>query len=299
MVAKTRKRKQRGGSLASQRVTNLAPKSCEYYDYPSAVAEVMTDTFVSNNESSFHRTTGGGKKSTSTNWFTHIFIPDTIKQVNVSKHPTKIIKNMVNRWNSLKRNPRLKKKDAANMLRELTEVNYRGGALTSIPLRWISPPLSSNGDVPSPHWVGGAESSCASVPAPLDSTQDSYSEYRGTSGDSNKITGSTIPQNSFQKIQNWWEGETTLFSPTRGDVSHNPDLQTSWTNTDSQTIRSSSFPSFTNSQYSVQNIDGNGTKDTNVFAPYVASETDPAQTIPYMRAGKRNRRRKANKKRSC
>lgn len=46
------------------------------------------------------------------------------------------------------------------------------------------------------------------------------SEYRGTTGDSNILTGSSNPPSMYQKFMDWFNGKTTIFTPSYSDVTN-------------------------------------------------------------------------------
>lgn len=50
-------------------------------------------------------------------------------------------------------------------------------------------------------------------------------EYRGTTGDSNILTGSSVPPTMYQKFMDWFNGKTTIFTPSMMDVTNQPSAQ--------------------------------------------------------------------------
>jgi hypothetical protein len=48
-------------------------------------------------------------------------------------------------------------------------------------------------------------------------------------------SGSTVPENMLQKAQKWWNGEYSIFTEGRGNVSYNPDMQLKCGGTDCTT----------------------------------------------------------------
>jgi len=84
------------------------------------------------------------------------------------------------------------------------------------------------------HQRGGADtdtgsSNTAVVDRPME-TEVSYNytdtnEYRGITGDSNILTGASNPPSMYQKFLDWFNGKTTIFTPSYADVTNNATAQ--------------------------------------------------------------------------
>lgn len=54
---------------------------------------------------------------------------------------------------------------------------------------------------------------------------DDVAGYRGNAGDSNMLTGSTAPPSLYQSFLKWFQGESTIFTPSYSDPLNNTGLQ--------------------------------------------------------------------------
>jgi hypothetical protein len=72
---------------------------------------------------------------------------------------------------------------------------------------------------------GGGSSGCAAGVDYAPYNYTSFNTYRGNRGDSVPVSGATVPQNGVQRLMNWFNGKSTLFTPTRFDSTSQTGVQ--------------------------------------------------------------------------
>lgn len=210
---------QRGGSNASSRVEALSPKTCSEFRFPDAIHDVITNRARQQNVGKAYQI--GAGRAAPASWFVATFIPALAARVQKGDAPNSLLSYMMRTWNrhATSSSQRLTRAMAMKMLSEFTRANLSGGApgkaRVVLPIEWFLP----DGLAVQRGGAAGA-AVCSPTSTTLGHTYDNYYKHRGNFGDS-AAPGSSIPQNAYQDVQKWFNGETTLFSPSQSDpVNH-------------------------------------------------------------------------------
>ena len=258
---RNRRRPRRGGSNASDNVEALSPTVCGNGTYPAPIQDVML--FEGESLGAAAKTkvlgghkiqAGGGNDATRTSWFAQHFLPYVMEQIDAGVDAMHIVKNMVRAWNkhNTTKKQRLTEKTATRMLYDFASTNRqnRGGRML-VPTTWpraSSVARTASRRRPRGHHRrhqrrqgGGGEYDMASAPAPtpnnalaacptnttsLPYNYDNYYRFRGNNGNS-AVFGASIPKNIGQRVQNWFNGQSTLFQPAFTDIMHQNKAQLS------------------------------------------------------------------------
>lgn len=73
--------------------------------------------------------------------------------------------------------------------------------------------------------TGGASSGCAAGINYAPYNYSSFNNYRGNHGDSIPVAGATVPQNIVQRLANWFDGKSSMFTPSRFDATSQTGVQ--------------------------------------------------------------------------
>lgn len=72
---------------------------------------------------------------------------------------------------------------------------------------------------------GGDPSPCSHNTNYAPFEYDSFNKWRGNTGDSVPVTGATVPMNPVQRLSNWFNGKSTLFTPSAFDSTSQTKVQ--------------------------------------------------------------------------
>ena len=141
---------------------------------------------------------------------------------------------------------------------------------------------------------GGDASPCAHDTNYAPYNYDSFNRWRGNSGDSVPVTGATVPMNPGQRFYNWFNGKSTLFTPTAFDSTSQHKVQYQSQNAQ---MPAQAFPSLSEVQAQRPGMNGKLQK----YLPFNTRSDDVAlmvnRTTPMARAGGRKRRRVVRRRR--
>ena len=141
---------------------------------------------------------------------------------------------------------------------------------------------------------GGDASPCAHDTNYAPYNYDSFNRWRGNSGDSVPVTGATVPMNPGQRFYNWFNGKSTLFTPTAFDSTSQHKVQYQSQNAQ---MPAQAFPSL--SEVQAQRPGMNGKMQS--YSPFKTISDDigmrVSQLTPMARAGGRKRRRGVRRRR--
>ena len=141
---------------------------------------------------------------------------------------------------------------------------------------------------------GGDASPCAHDTNYAPYNYDSFYRWRGNSGDSVPVTGATVPMNAGQRFYNWFNGKSTLFTPTAFDSTSQHKVQYQSQNAQ---MPAQAFPSL--SEVQAQRPGMNGKLQS--YSPFKTISDDigmrVSQLTPMARAGGRKRRRVVRRRR--
>lgn len=141
---------------------------------------------------------------------------------------------------------------------------------------------------------GGDASPCAHDTNYAPYNYDSFYRWRGNSGDSVPVTGATVPMNAGQRFYNWFNGKSTLFTPTAFDSTSQHKVQYQSQNAQ---MPAQAFPSL--SEVQAQRPGMNGKMQS--YSPFKTISDDigmrVSQLTPMARAGGRKRRRVVRRRR--
>ena len=141
--------------------------------------------------------------------------------------------------------------------------------------------------------VGGAADNPNSFAVPTSCTNSDLnyqftesSEFRGMAGDSNLLTGATVPTNWYQSFMNWFNGKNTILAPTYRDVLNQPSLQLNCAGNSCAPVQMNAVDpvNSTGSVGSIVTLNGkpvDGNQATfQVYATVDNSYVPPARTLP-------------------
>ena len=300
MLSSRRKTKTRGGSNASARVEQLSSTKCNSENplrYPDPVKSVMTNSFRNRNLGVSYKIMSGGGKSQSNNWFVSYFLPEIVQHVEDGKSPSKIVQEMMKLWNkNHSKEYRITKKVATQMLYDFADANrkHKGGDVV-IPLRWVtnksSKKVKQTGGNSNPvdNSVNTNES-CPVTQSTLPYDNDNYWRLRENS------SNASIPRNLFQRTDDWFNGKTTIFTPSHDDITNHSGVKYQCNSSD---CSGSTMPKLDNELVSIRDPlnELSGSSSFKLFAENQSGNTSPNQyLLPLSRAG--SRRRHKSKKRT-
>jgi len=136
---------------------------------------------------------------------------------------------------------------------------------------------------------GGDPSPCSNNTNYAPYEYDSFNRWRGNAGDSIPIAGATVPMNPLQRATNWFNGKSTLFTPSAFDSTSQTKVQYQSQNTNQSP---QSLPSL--STLKAQRPDMYGKLQS--YLPFNTVGDDlslgVSQMTPMARAGGASRRRR-------
>ena len=274
---------QKGGSNASARVEHLSGTKCNANNplrYPEPVKCVMTNSFRNRNLGTTYRTmSGGGRSKTSTNWFVSNFLPEIVNNVETGKSPSQIVQVMLKKWNANhSKKYHITKKIATQMLYDFADANrkHKGGDIV-IPLRWITNNKSSK----KIKQRGGtlANQSCPVTQSTLPYNYDNYWRPRENS------SNASVPRNMFQKTDDWWNGNKTIFTPSYSDITNHASVHYKCNSSD---CSGAQVPKLENATTILQDPIGAST-EVKLFSEPVVDNTPNKYILPLSRAGSRRK----------
>jgi hypothetical protein len=312
MLSSRKKRMmQKGGSNASARVEQLsATKCCANHPlrYPEPVKCVMTNSFRNKNlGASYKIMSGGGRSKTSNNWFVSNFLPEIVNNVELGNSPSKIVQVMVKKWNANhSKKYHITKKIGTQMLYDFADANrkHKGGDIV-IPLRWITNNKSSK----KIKQRGGANQSCPtnqstlpynnqSCPTNQSTLPYNYDNYwRPRENSSN----ASIPRNMFQKTDDWYNGSTTIFTPSYGEITNHAGVNYKCNSSD---CSGSSVPKLENATTTladptasfVPNSGAPTPSEFKLFSEPVVDNAPNKYILPLSRAGSRRKTKRVRRR---
>lgn len=134
---------------------------------------------------------------------------------------------------------------------------------------------------------GGDPSPCVHDTNYAPYNYDSFNQWRGNRGDSVPVTGATVPMNVGQRLYRWFNGKSTLFTPTAFDSTSQHKVQYQSQNTQ---IPARAFPTLSEVTAQRPGLDGK----LQSYLPFNTRADDVNSalylTTPKARAGRRKRR---------
>lgn len=219
--------KQRGGSIASDKVNTIVAKSCTRFVYPPKVKAVMLNA-QTHSSTPLQLQVGGGDRDNAespVSWFYSNFVPFLTRSCTARMTPMETLDAMQHMWNAEHPRAKMSKRTAKQMLREFVAANRITTDTeafhnqVNIPLQWMNESVSPTSD--SPHtscdMVGGASTACLYDTNYTVHKNDNYDRHRSNSGG--------VPPNSFKSIHDWFNGESTIFAPTASNPAHQNQVQ--------------------------------------------------------------------------
>lgn len=130
---------------------------------------------------------------------------------------------------------------------------------------------------------------CPNTTSTIPHDQDSYYRWRGNEGNSN-VFGSSVPSNAFQRASDWFNGKSTILTPSKFDAGVQ-DQARYFTNDGNSAL--TGMPSMMNRTVEVPTgVEGPNTQMAATFeAPY-ANTGASQKVLPLFRAGARKARRR-------
>ena len=131
--------------------------------------------------------------------------------------------------------------------------------------------------------------SCSNTSSFIPHDSDSYYRWRGNEGDSN-VFGTSVPSNAFQNTSDWFNGKSTLLTPSKFDAGVQDKARYF---TDSGKGALTGMPSMKNMSVEVPTgVEGPNTQMAAAFeAPYTSTRSE-SHDVPLFRAGGRKARRR-------
>lgn len=133
------------------------------------------------------------------------------------------------------------------------------------------------------------QGSCPNTTSTIPHDHDSYYRWRGNEGNSN-VFGSSVPSNAFQNASDWFNGKSTIMTPSKFDAGVQ-DQARYFTNDGNGAL--TGMPSMKNATVEVPTgVEGPNTQMAATFeAPY-ATTSASQKVLPLFRAGARKARRR-------
>ena len=130
---------------------------------------------------------------------------------------------------------------------------------------------------------------CPNTTTTIPHDHDSYYRWRGNEGNSN-VFGSSVPSNAFQRASDWFNGKSTILTPSKFDAGVQ-DQARYFTNDGNGAL--TGMPSMKNATVEVPTgVEGPNTQMAATFeAPY-ATTSASQKVLPLFRAGARKARRR-------
>ena len=132
---------------------------------------------------------------------------------------------------------------------------------------------------------------CGNTTSALPVDADSYYAWRGHEGDGSAM-GSSVPKNFAQSTQDWFNGKSDLYAPSRFDATTQNQAHY-FTNGKGSDNAMMNMPTMTNSTVDVPLAAGNSDAPATAAtfaAPYLSTTETPSR-VPLFRAGKSRRSR--------
>ena len=148
---------------------------------------------------------------------------------------------------------------------------------------------SNTSATPSASATNNLQGSCSNTSSFIPHDHDSYYRWRGNEGDSN-VFGTSVPSNAFQNTSDWFNGKSTLLTPSKFDAGVQ-DQARYFTNNGNGAL--TGMPSMQNATVEVPTgVEGPNTQMAATFeAPY-GTTSESQKVLPLFRAGARKARRR-------
>lgn len=159
-----------------------------------------------------------------------------------------------------------------------------GDAVTAPATASSAPPAASA----SANGGNNLQGSCPNTTSTIPHDHDSSYRWRGNEGNSN-VFGTSVPSNAFQNTSDWFNGKSTMFTPSKFDASVQ-DQARYFTNNGNSAL--TGLPSMKNHTVEVPTgFESPNTQMAATFETPYASTSESQKVLPLFRAGSRKARR--------
>lgn len=137
------------------------------------------------------------------------------------------------------------------------------------------------------------QGSCPNTTSTIPHDHDNYYRWRGNEGDSN-VFGTSVPSNPFQNTSDWFNGKSTLLTPSRFDAGVQNQARY-FTNDGNGAL--TGMPSMMNKTVEVPaGVEGPNTQMAATFEVPYANTSESQKVLPLFRAGARKPRRRLRRR---